>query len=303
LVAAVDVVHICTPNHLHAEQVSIALAAGRHVVCEKPIATSLADADAMVEAQRRAGVVATVPFVYRFHPMVREARERVRRGQLGRLTLAHGGYFQDWLARADEDNWRVDPARGGATRAFGDIGSHWCDLLEFVTGQRIRGLVAQLVTAHPTRGSHPVTTDDIATLSFTTDGGIVGTAVMSQVSPGRKNRVVIEVSGTESSLAFDQEHPDELWLGSTEANGMLLRDPLTASAAAAPYSRLPAGHPQGYQDCFDHFVRDTLAAIGGEAVDGLPTFADGRRAAELADAVVASVDKGAWVTVGSGDPS
>jgi predicted dehydrogenase len=294
---SVTVVHVCTPNHLHAAAARAALAAGRHVVCEKPLATTLADASAMEAEAEAAGVVATVPFVYRFHPMVREARARIAAGELGRIALAHGGYFQDWLARPSDDSWRVDPALGGATRAFGDVGSHWCDLLEFVTGARITALSARLVTVIGERASGPVTTDDVATLSFEATGGVVGTAVMSQVSPGRKNRLTIEVSGVEGSVAFDQEDPERLWMGGLDANRVLLRDPVTASAAAARYSSLPAGHPQGYQECFTHFVADTAAAIAGEDVDGLPTFADGRRAAALAEAVVTSAREGIWVEV------
>jgi predicted dehydrogenase len=294
---AVDVVHVCTPNHLHTPIARAVIAAGKHVVCEKPLATTLADAAALEDEARRAGVVATVPFVYRFHPMVREARARIAAGSLGRLVVAHGGYFQDWLARPTDDSWRVDPGQGGATRAFGDVGSHWCDLLEFLTGQRITALSARLVTAIEERASGPVTTDDIATLSFEADGGLVGTAVVSQVSPGRKNRLLIEVSGLEGSVAFDQEDCERLWVGGLEANQVLLRDPATASPAAAPYSALPAGHPQGYQECFTHFVGDTAAAIAGADVDGLPTFADGRRAAALAEAVVASARAGTWLDV------
>ncbi|HMJ76437.1 MAG TPA: Gfo/Idh/MocA family oxidoreductase, partial [Iamia sp.] len=206
-------------------------------------------------------------------------------------------------ARPTDDSWRVDPDRGGATRAFGDVGSHWCDLLEFLTGARITALSARLVTAIADRASGPVTTDDIATLSFEATGGLVGTAVMSQVSPGRKNRLAIEISGIEGSIAFDQEEPERLWVGGLEVNQILLRDPATASPAAAPYSSLPAGHPQGYQDCFTHFVADTAAAIAGSAVDGLPTFADGRRAAALAEAVVASAASGGWVEVADAEPA
>lgn len=294
---SVTVVHVCTPNHLHTEMARSAIAAGKHVVCEKPLATTLADAAAMEAEAAAAGVVATVPFVYRFHPMVREARARIAAGGLGRVTLAHGGYFQDWLARPTDDSWRVDPVRGGATRAFGDVGSHWCDLLEFLTGTRITALSARLVTAIADRASGPVSTDDIATLSFEASGGLVGTAVVSQVSPGRKNRLAIEVSGLEGSIAFDQEDPERLWVGGLEANQILLRDPATASPDAARYSSLPAGHPQGYQECFTHFVGDTAAAIGGAEVDGLPTFADGRRAAALAEAVVASARAGTWIEV------
>ncbi|MEV0649049.1 Gfo/Idh/MocA family oxidoreductase [Phytomonospora sp. NPDC050363] len=292
----VDVVHVCTPNHLHAEFTLAALAAGKHVVCEKPLATDAGTAAEMVAAA--AGRVATVPFVYRFHPMVREARERVRSGSVGTLHLAHGGYLQDWLLRPDDDNWRVDAALGGPTRAFGDIGSHWCDLLEFVTGDRITGLSAQTVTVNGSRGGPPVTTEDIATLQFATAGGIVGSTVISQVSAGRKNRLLLEISGTEGSLAFDQEQPELLWHGRRDHSGLLVRDPDTLSPAAARYARTPAGHAQGYQDCFDAFVADTRAAIDGDHRDGLPTFDDGLRAARLADAVLTSARKREWVGVG-----
>jgi predicted dehydrogenase len=295
--STITVVHVCTPNHLHARVARAAIERGKHVVCEKPLATSLADASAMTAEALGAGVVATVPFVYRFHPMVREARARIRAGELGRLTLAHGGYFQDWLARPSDGSWRLDPRLGGATRAFGDIGSHWCDLFEFVTGTRITALSARMVTAIPERDSGPVATDDITTLSFEATGGVVGTAVMSQVSPGRKNRLVLEISGLDASLAFDQEDAERLWMGGVDANRVLLRDPSTASASAAPYSTLPAGHAQGYQECFTHLVADTAAAIAGAPVDGLPTFADGRRAAALAEAVVDSAASGGWVEV------
>ncbi|HEY9411491.1 MAG TPA: Gfo/Idh/MocA family oxidoreductase [Jiangellaceae bacterium] len=297
----VDVVHVCTPNALHAPSTLTALAAGAHVVCEKPLATDAATAAAMTDAARDQGKVATVPFVYRFHPMVREARELVRRGEIGTLTLAHGSYLQDWLLHPSDDNWRVDPALGGATRAFGDIGSHWCDLLEFVTGDRIARLSAQAATVNERRGPdgarRDVGTEDVVTLQFTTTGGAPGSCVISQVSAGRKNRLVLEISGPSATLAFDQENPELLWRGGRDASLLLVRDPQTLTPAAARYARVPAGHAQGYQDCFDAFVADTYAAIGGEQPDGLPTFADGLRAARLAEAVVASAATSSWVEV------
>lgn len=302
----VDVVHVCTPNHLHVPLARAALAAGKHVVCEKPLATDVAGAVelATLAAQARDadGRVAVVPFAYRFHPMVREARERVRRGEVGAVSLVHGSYLQDWLLRDSDDNWRVDPALGGSSRAFGDIGSHFCDLLEFTTGQRIVRLVAQSATVNPRRRGvdgvvHDVATEDAVTLQYETDGGALGTAVISQVSAGRKNRLYLEISGSESTLSFDQEQPETLWEGRRDASRLLVRDPEALSAAAARYSRLPAGHAQGYQDCFDALVADTAAAIGGTAPDGLPTFDDGLRAARLAAAVGESVRAGGWVEV------
>jgi predicted dehydrogenase len=298
----VDVVHICTPNHLHADATFAALAAGKHVVCEKPLSIDGETAGAMSRAAAASARVATVPFVYRFHPMVREVRERIRRGDVGTVVLAHGSYLQDWLLRPSDDNWRVNPELGGPMRAFGDIGSHWCDLLEFVTGERMKRLSAQASTVHGTRGdgaSGPVDTEDVVTLQFATDGGAVGSAVISQVSAGRKNRLLLEVSGTEGTFSFDQENSESLWQGGRDRSSVLVRDPETLSPAAARYARVPAGHPQGYQDCFDHFVADTYAAVDGETRDGLPTFEDGVRAAILADAVLQSVQKQSWVEVAS----
>src|SRR3954466_3151071 len=147
----VDVVHICTPNHLHADLARRAIEAGKHVVCEKPLATTAADAAALVDLAGRAERVAAVPFVYRFHPVVREARARVAAGKTGAIHLIHGSYLQDWLASPDDYNWRVDPALGGASRAFADIGSHWCDLVEFVTGHRITSLTPRAITTFSPR--------------------------------------------------------------------------------------------------------------------------------------------------------
>ncbi|TDD97760.1 Gfo/Idh/MocA family protein [Jiangella asiatica] len=298
----VDVVHVCTPNHLHEPVVLAALAAGKHVVCEKPLATSASAAEAMTAAAAEAGRVAAVPFVYRFHPMVREARERVRAGEVGTIFVAHGSYLQDWLLHPTDDNWRVDPQLGGPTRAFGDIGSHWCDLLEFVSGEHITRLSAQTSTVNKLRGAETlrsVTTEDVVVVQFTTASGAIGSVVVSQVSAGRKNRLLLEVSGSRGSLSFDQENPEQLWWGGRERSSQLVRDPETLSTPAARYARVPAGHPQGYQDCFDAFVADTQAAIDGEVPDGLPTFDDGLRAARLAEAVVRSAREGHWVEVES----
>lgn len=297
LIAAADVVHICAPNHLHAPLALAAIEAGKHVVCEKPLATDAATAQTMTEAAREAGVVAAVPFVYRFHPMIREARARVAAGEIGRLALAHGSYLQDWLLRPEDDNWRVDADKGGALRAFGDIGSHWCDLLEFVTGDRIRAVSAQLATTNETRAGREVTTEDIVTLQFATDGGMIGSTVVSQISAGRKNRLYLEISGSDATVAFDQEQPETLWLGGRESSAVLVRDPETLSPQAARFARVPAGHAQGYQDCFNDFIADTRTAIDGRTPEGLPVFTDGLRAARIAEAVAASADRRGWTEV------
>jgi predicted dehydrogenase len=316
LVAArdVDVVHICTPNHLHLPLAEAALAAGKHVVCEKPLATDVEGARRLVDAAAAAGRQAAVPFVYRYYPTVREARERVRSGRTGAVRLVHGTYLQDWLVHPDDDNWRVDAALGGESRAFADIGSHWCDLAEFVTGHRIVRLVARTLTAVPERrrqegraafvrgnGSgetRAVDTEDAAVVQFETDGGAIGSAVISQISPGRKNRLWLEVDGAEEAVAFSQEQPEMLWSGRRDAITLIPRDPAALTPAAARLATLPAGHPQGYADCFDGFVADVYDAIrGGEPADGMPVFADGLRSAQIVDAVLESTRNGGWVDV------
>ena len=297
LIAAgdVDVVHICTPNSTHARLAQLVLRTGKPVICEKPMATSVDDAEKLAAVASETGSVATVPFVYRYYPTVREARARIAAGEAGPLWLLHGSYLQDWLAGSEDTNWRVDPELGGGSRAFGDIGVHWCDLMEFVTGHRITRLTARMATAFPERQG----TEDGATVLFDTDRGAAGSVVVSQVSPGRKNRLWFSFEGPSASYVFDQELPDALWVGGRRENRLVVRGPDTLSTAAATYARLPAGHPQGYQDSFNAFVADTYAAVGGKTPDGLPTFDDGRRAAVLTAAVIASAATQTWVEVPS----
>jgi predicted dehydrogenase len=313
----VDVVHICTPNHLHLPLAEAALAAGKHVVCEKPLAVDAAGALQLAGTAAGSGLQAAVPFVYRYYPTVREARERVRSGSTGDLRILHGAYLQDWLLRPDDDNWRVDEALGGRSRAFADIGSHWCDLAQFISGHRITRLSARLLTAMPERfstegrrafapgggGGEPraVTTEDAAVVHFETREGALGSVTVSQISAGRKNKLWIELDGADEALAFDQENAEELWRGRREAATIIRRDPESLSAPAARFATLPPGHPQGYADCFDAFVAEVYAAIaGGEAPEGLPRFADGLRAARITDAVLGSARDGAWVEVVAG---
>jgi predicted dehydrogenase len=230
--------------------------------------------------------------------MVREMRARVAAGQPGIISTVHGSYLQDWLADAADDNWRVDDQAGGPSRAFADIGSHWCDLTEFVTGDRIILVSALTRTIRADRGGRAVRTEDLATAHFRTASGVLGTLVVSQVASGRKNRLFLEVSGTDASLAFDQEDPDRLWLGRRDESRLLVRDPATLSPPAARVNSLPPGHAQGYQDAFDTFVADSYAAARGEEPDGLPVFADGARSACVVDAVLASAAAdGAWTDV------
>jgi len=294
---SIDVVHIVTPNATHFQFALAAIHHGKHVVCEKPLTTSTADAEVLASAALAAGVTATVPFVYRFHPMIREARARVLAGEAGRLISIQGSYLQDWLLAPTDDNWRVDEKRGGPSRAFADIGSHLCDLLEFVTEDRIARVQALKRTVFDERSlNRPVTTEDLVAVLLETRKGAIGTLLVSQLSPGRKNRLHFEISGTEETIEFNQEDPESLWLGRRTRSELLRRD-LDLSADAMRLSVLPPGHPLGFQDAFNSFVADSYAAIRGEVREGLPTFEDGLRAVVLTDAVMESALTGSWIEI------
>lgn len=296
--ADIDVVHICTPNATHAAIARAALEAGKHVICEKPLATTATDAAALTALAADRGLVAAVPFIYRFHPMAREARARVARGETGRLLSVQGAYLQDWLAAPHDDDWRVDTQLGGPSRAFADIGSHLVDLIEFVSGDRIVRLNAASRTVYDSRSTHAdISTEDLAAVVVELESGAVGTLLVSQVAPGHKNALSIELAGTSSSIRFEQERPESLWLGRTDGSSVIERDPARLAADAARLAIVPAGHPMGYQDAFNAFVADAYAAIGGAAPEGLPRFDDGLRAVRVTEAVLASAASGSWVEV------
>ncbi|MBI5159956.1 MAG: Gfo/Idh/MocA family oxidoreductase [Micrococcales bacterium] len=284
---SIEVVHVCTPNATHAEYAARALAAGKHVVCEKPIGTTLAEAERMAEAARASGLVTAVPFVNRFHPLTREARDRLAEDP-GAVTTVLGSYLQDWLLEQGDDDWRVDATTGGPSRAFGDIGSHLVDLLEFTTGERIVSLRAVTGRLHATRAGRAVATEDTVAAVITLSGGGIGTLTVSQVAPGRKNALALEIAKPTASYRFEQEDPEVLWVGRRRGSELLLRDPDQLHADGRRLSIVPAGHALGYQNAFDAFVADAYAVIRGEQRPGLPTFEDGLRAARVTDAVLAS---------------
>jgi predicted dehydrogenase len=306
-----DVIHVCTPNNLHVPLARAAIEAGKHVICEKPVALEAGGAAELAKAAERAGTLVTVPFVYRYYPMVRELRARLRASGAAAFLLS-GGYLQDWLLGADDYNWRVDAGLGGSSRAFADIGSHWCDLIEFVSGQRLTAVAARTAVAHRTRRgaaassferaggdeTHAVSTEDIVALLFETDAGATGSLLVSQVSAGRKNRLWVEISTDAETFAFEQERPDELRILRRGGTETVPRDFDTLSPGAARYVTLPGGHPQGYQDCFDAFVAESYAAFGGAApAEGLPALADGVRAVSITEAVLESARRREWVEV------
>ena len=319
----VDVVHVCTPNHLHAGLAEAALAAGKHVVCEKPLADRRrAPPAASPRRPPPSGRVATVPFVYRFYPLVREARARVAAGAIGPVRLLHGSYLQDWLATEEDDNWRVDADLAGASRAFADIGSHWCDLVEFVSGDRLAAVCAEAVTAVPERvprsgtepsrlratpvdrrgraaGPSPPRTS--RSCCSGPGGGVAGSVVISQVSPGRKNRLQFEVAGVGGHA---QLRPGAARVAVGRPAGVV-RD-------GGPRRRPPRRRrPRRTRCCRPGTHRATRTASTPSwptptgpsapatpgAVDGLPTFADGARAADITDAVLRSAKGRTWEEV------
>ncbi|MEA9580398.1 Gfo/Idh/MocA family oxidoreductase [Xanthomonas nasturtii] len=309
----VQVVHVCTPNHLHRAMAQAALQAGKHVICEKPLATTLQDAQALAALAASTGLVATVPFVYRYHPVIREARARIAQGELGPLRLIHGSYLQDWLLDPASNNWRVDPALGGASRVFADIGSHWCDLVEWVGGERFVEVSAAFATVIAERGAltgqsfstptaggavQAVASEDVAAAMFRTGAGTLASLTVSQVSAGRRNRLWFEIDGARASVAFNQEDAERLWIGlPDQREEIFVRGPGAGSAEQRRLSTLPAGHAQGYGNCFEAFVADTYRAIEGERPEGLPTFEDGVRSALIVDRVITSARTRAWTAI------
>ena len=287
-----DVLHICTPNATHVSLAKAAIERGISVIVEKPLATSLADAE---ELNSLAGhvKVAAIPFVYRYHALVLELRKRLHENPTNKLWLLHGSYLQDWLAGSMTTNWRSNSAAGGPSRAFGDIGVHWFDLMEFVTGHRVTKLSAKMSFIHG------LDTEDGVVVNFETDQGALGSTVISQCSAGRSNRLWFSFDGTEESYSFDQENPETAWVGSLTDNRIVRRDPNVQTGLSVRPNSLPAGHAQGYQTCFNDLIVDVYGEVaGGPTSQVMARFEDGLRAAQLIDAVLESqANDGAWVGV------
>jgi predicted dehydrogenase len=313
----IDVVHLTTPNHLHHAQVKAALEAGKHVVCEKPLALTATESGELLELAERSGLVHCTNFNIRFYPLVQEARARARGGALGQVWNVHGAYLQDWLLLPTDWNWRLDPAKGGTLRAVADIGSHWLDLAQFVTGLDVEQVFADLATTIPVRRrpagevetfssaagvarvDEAMSTEDVAHILVRFRGGARGSCVISQVSAGRKNAVRFEVDGSEGALAWEGERPEELWLGHRDApNGTLLRNPALMDAAARTTTQLPAGHAEGFADTFRELYRAVYRAVAaGAPGDDYPTFRAGHVENVLGEAVARSNDEQRWVEV------
>lgn len=307
----VDVVHVCTPNGTHREIVEAAFTAGKHVICEKPLATSPSDAAELAALAQRSGLRSAVAFAYRYHPMASRARSLVQNGALGALHLLHGSYLQDWLLASTATNWRTLAAVGGPSRAFADIGSHWCDLAEWISGCRITELTALTSIVYDKRpgpsagngglavtlGDVPVDTEDVACVLFRATGGVVGTLTVSQVSAGRKNRLWLQVDGASSSVAFDQENPEWLWVGKPQENQYLPRDGSDETGAPFGASTLPPGHARGFVESFAELFGEVYGSVANGAPASYPTFDDGLRSARITDAVLRSAEERGWVSI------
>ncbi len=315
----VDVVHLATPNHLHYPLAKQALAAGKHVVCEKPLAITSEQSGELAELAQRSGLVHCTNFNLRFYPLVQEARERVRAGEVGQVWNVHGGYLQDWLALPTDWNWRLEPERAGELRAVGDIGSHWMDMTQFVTGLRIAEVFADLSTAIPVRRrptgdvetfasaddvereDADMSTEDIAHILLRFDNGARGSLVLSQVSMGRKNSLRFEIDGSAGAIAWDAERHEELWLGHRDRpSETLLRNAALMHPDAAARTHLPAAHAEGYADTFRELYRAVYADVarGGPSDEpDYPTFRDGHVENVLCDAVALSNRERRWVEV------
>jgi predicted dehydrogenase len=321
----IEVVHVTSPNNLHLPQVKAILAAGRHVICEKPLAMTSGESAELVELAEASDRITAVNFNIRFYPINQHLREVVASGGLGDVRLVSGHYFQDWLLLETDWNWRLEPEIGGALRAVGDIGSHWLDLTSFISGLRVTAVMADLTTFIPVRRqpagpvetfsteratetiAREIRTEDVATILLRYEGGARGVVAISQLSAGRKNSLQYEFDGATAAAAWDSETPDHLWLGHRDRpNEVLLRNPALMGPAGRAAAALPGGHVEGFGDTFPALFRAVYADIlAGRKADKPPyaTFRDGHEEMLVGDAVLESAREGRWVDVAAGAPA
>jgi predicted dehydrogenase len=316
---SVQVVHLCTPNHLHFQEASQLLRAGKHVLCEKPLALDSRESAALVSLLKQTGLVGGVAYNLRYYPLCQEARALIRRGGIGHVKVVHGSFLQDWLLFATDWNWRLESKLGGDLRAVSDIGTHWMDLAMWLTGSKISEVCADLGTILPTRRRPKgrvesfqkaesteteevmITTDDYASVLLHFENEARGVVTVSQVSAGRKARLWFEIDGSEGSLAFDSESPNQLWIGRRDrACEVLPKDPALQSPESRGYAAYPGGHPEGYPDTFAQLFKDFygyLAKGDLRAPRTFPTFETGHDELVLCEAIAESAQKRAWVEV------
>ena len=319
----VHVVHNATPNVLHHPVSMAAIAAGKHVVSDKPLAMTSAQARELLDAATARGVVHAVTFNYRGNPLVQQARVMVAKGEIGPPRFIHGSYLQDWLLYDTDYSWRLEPEKGGESSAMGDIGSHWCDLAQHVSGLRITHVLADLTTVVPVRkkpvGSRiafaaggaddrvePVTiaVEDLCSVLVRFENGAKGAFSVGQICAGHKNDLVLEVNGGEASLRWHQERQNELWIGHRrQGNVVLQKDPSLMDPEVAGLAKLPGGHQEAWPDAFRNILRATYEHIAegkpmAERDPMMASFEDGWRANAIIDAVLASHRNGnVWTAV------
>lgn len=322
----VQVVHNTTPNYLHHPVNLAAIAAGKHVISDKPLAMTAAQSKELLDAATARGIIHAVTFNYRGNPLVQQARTMVAKGEIGAPRFIHGSYLQDWLLYDTDYSWRLEPDKGGASSAMGDIGSHWCDLAQHVTGLRITEVLADLTTVIPVRkkpiGSRNafakadadeaveavnIEVEDLCSVLVRFENGAKGTFSVGQVCAGHKNDLVLEVNGSEASLRWHQEQQNELWIGNRRSGNVILqKDPSLMDPDVAGLAKLPGGHQEAWPDAF----RNILAAVYEHIAEGKPmsaprppmfaSFEDGWRANAVIDAVLASHRHGhVWTRVAS----
>ncbi len=317
----ITVVHITSPNYLHFEQVKAALLAGKHVVCEKPLAMSSTESAELVELARQRKLVNVVNFNIRFYPIAQHARAMVRQNQIGHVFIIQGSYLQDWLLLPTDWNWRIEPELSGEMRAVADIGSHWLDLVTFITGLKVEAVCADFATFIPIRRKparpietfsgveavsedyleHTVKTEDYATTMLRFAGGARGVLTVSQVSAGRKNWLHFEIDGSKSSLTWDSEKPNELLVGHRDRpNELLLKDPSLLAPEACQFTSYPGGHTEGYPDTFKQLysaVYRYLRKGDFTAPPDFPTFEDGHYQLVLGEVILKSARERKWVSL------
>jgi predicted dehydrogenase len=316
----IDVIHIASPNHAHADQVRTVLDAGKHVVCEKPLALNVNDTADLMRRAESSGLVNAVCFNIRFYPANHQAMALVAAGEIGEPRLITGSYHQDWLLLDTDWNWRLQPEEAGQLRAVADIGSHWFDLTSFISGKRIVEVMADLHTLVPVR-RHPagpvetfatvddttelieeeMTSDDAAGILLRYQGGARGAVTISQVSAGQKNSVRYEIAGGQSALCWLSAEPEDLFIGHRgRANEILSRDPGLYAPEASKLIAYPGGHVEGFPDTFRALFSQVYADVaqgGPSETPTYPTFADGHDVVLVTDAVAQSDREQRWTTV------
>lgn len=320
---SIEVVHICTPNFLHYQMVKDALLSGKHVICEKPLTINSTQAQELVDLAKKTQLCNAIHFNLRFYPLVHEARNMVQTGELGEILAVNGSYLQDWLFYPTDYNWRLEPDKSGDSRAVADIGSHWMDNVEFITGQKVVKLCADFATFFPVRKKPlkpvetysgklltpedyqdiPINTEDYASVLLRFENGAHGTMTVNQVAAGRKNRMYIEIFGSKRAIAFDSEQPNIMWIGRRDGrNEQLIRDPSLLSNYAMELVSCPGGHNEGFPDASKQFFKKFYQYVANEGNKNnvqppFPTFESGLRELVVCEKIVDSAKQERWLEI------